>query len=136
MKRGLVALAAVALLLLSGCTNTVTSETVTVTPGSSGTFSDGDTTVEVEPLTAETPASSDDDASFLSTVRSELRSDNVIPNASDEQLLAAGQKACDAIDAGADTLALSLIDGEKTDASGFYPDSAVIIASARATICD
>ncbi|MCW2165060.1 hypothetical protein B0I12_002215 [Microbacterium hydrothermale] len=56
MKRGLVAVGAVAVLLLTGCTSTVTAETITVTPGASGTFSDGDTTVVVEPPASKAPA--------------------------------------------------------------------------------
>lgn len=57
MKRTTLAVtAAAALLLLAGCTSTTSTETVTVTPGASGTFSDGDTTVVVEPPASSTPA--------------------------------------------------------------------------------
>ncbi|MDQ1174162.1 putative membrane protein [Microbacterium testaceum] len=128
MKRTVTAAAiAAALLLLAGC-SAGTQENVSV--NSAPAVSDA-------PLTAETPAATvaTGDAAFVEEVRSELRPNNVIPNATDEQLLEAGQKACEGIAAGADTLTLSVIDGEQTDASGFYPDSAVIISTARATIC-
>lgn len=139
MKRtALAATAAAVALLLAGCTSSVTSETITVTPGASGTYSNGDATVVVEPLTAETPTASEgsDEAAFISEVREKLRRDNVIPNATDGQLVSAGEKACEAISNGENTITLSVIDGEKADASGFFPDSAVIISAARSTICD
>ncbi|MFF7681459.1 DUF732 domain-containing protein [Microbacterium sp. NPDC007973] len=136
MKRGLVAAGAVALLLLTGCTSTVTSETVTVTPGASGTFSDGGTTVEVQPLTAETPTATDEEAVFLGAVRAKLRPDNVIPKATDEQLLAAGQEACEALASGTSSDSISVIEGEPTNAMGGYSDSATIVTAARAALCD
>lgn len=135
-RTALAATAAAVLLLLTGCTSTTTAETITVTPGASGTYSDGDTSVEVEPLTAETPTvAADGEAAFLGDVRAKLRPDNVIPNATDEQLVDAGESACEAIANGENTITLSLIDGEQADASGFFPDSAVIISAARSTIC-
>mgnify|MGYP006955277572 CR=1 FL=1 len=136
MKRGLVAAGAVALLLLTGCTSTVTSETITVTPGASGTYSDGDTTVEVHPLTAETPATSDDETVFLETVRAKLRPENVIPNATDEQLLAAGEAACDKIASTENTNTISVIEGEQPNGLGYFTDSGVIVGAARASLCD
>ncbi|MCW2165410.1 hypothetical protein B0I12_002565 [Microbacterium hydrothermale] len=136
MKRTALAVAAAtALLLLAGCTSSTTTETVTVTPGAAGTYSDGDTTVEVQPLTAETPAVADDEAVFLDTVRAKLRPDNVIPSATDEQLLAAGEEACAEIAAGTPTDQLSVIDGEPTNALGTFSDSAVIVTAAATTIC-
>lgn len=135
MKRGLVAAGAAALLLLTGCTSTVTSETVEVTPGASGTYSDGDTTVEVQPLTAESPAATDGEAAFLDAVRANLRPNNVIPNATDEQLLTAGQEACERRAAGEASDTISVIDGEEPNVGGYYVDSGVIITAARATIC-
>lgn len=134
MKRGLVAAGAVALLLLTGCTSTVTSETVKVTPGASGTFSDGDTTVEVQPLTAESPAAADGEAAFLDAVRANLRPDNVIPNATDEQLLDAGHEACERLAAGEPSDTISLIDGEQTTA-GYFRDSVQIVQAAATNLC-
>lgn len=135
MKRGLVAAGAVALLLLTGCTSTVTSETVTVTPGASGTYSDGDTTVEVQPLTAETPEATGAEATFLDAVRAKLRPDNVIPNATDEQLLAAGEAACEKIATTENTNTISVIEGEQPNGLGYFTDSGVIVGAARASLC-
>jgi hypothetical protein len=136
MKRGLFAAAAVALLLLTGCTSTVTEESVTVTPGASGTYSDGDTTVEVQPLTAETPTTDTaDEAAFLAEVRAKLRPDNVIPNATDEQLLAAGYLACEKLATRQNGEEISVIDGEQLDKGGYYRDSGQIVSAAAVTIC-
>lgn len=89
------------------------------------------------PLTAESLAAAPSgEAAYLEAVREALPANTVIPNATDEQLLAAGSEACDEISGGADTLTLSLIPGEPADASGFYPDSAAIISSARASLCE
>lgn len=135
MKRtALAATAAAALFLLAGCTSTTTTETVTVTPGASGTFSDGETTVEVEPLTAEAPAATNAEASYLATVRAELRPDNVIPNATDEQLLEAGREACERLASGESSDTISLIEGEQTTA-GYFRDSVQIVQAAATTIC-
>jgi hypothetical protein len=68
-------------------------------------------------------------------VRANLRPDNVIPNATDAQLLDAGEKACAAIAAGEDTLTLSVIDGEQPNGAGSYDDSATIVTAARASLC-
>ena len=139
MKRGLVAVGVAALLLLTGCTSTVTSETVTVTPGASGTFSDGDTTVEVQPLTAEAPTSAPqeapDDAAFVAAVRESLRPENVIPNVTDEQLVQAGQKACEMEAAGIAAEDISVIAGEERGRSGYYLDSFTVYKAAAAHLC-
>jgi hypothetical protein len=129
-----IAATAAVLLLLTGCsggTDQVNTAVDSATPAAAATED------AAAPLTAETATTNAarGDAVFLESVRSELRPDNVIPNATDEQLLEAGEKACEGIASGADTLTLSLIDGEEPDASGFYPDSGVIIRAARAALC-
>lgn len=134
MKRALVTTGIAALMLLTGCTSTTTNETVTVTPGASGTYSDGDTTVEVQPLTAEAPELTDADTTYLEAVRANLRPDNVIPNATDEQLLAAGHEACDRRAAGEASDTISLIDGEEA-VHGYYRDSLQIIQAAAENLC-
>lgn len=137
MKRTALAVAAAtALLLLAGCTSTTTTDTVTVSGASDRTVGTSQPTPEAAaPLVAETPAAADDEAVFLDTVRAKLRPDNVIPNATDEQLLAAGEKACAEITAGTPTDQLSVIDGEPTNALGTFSDSAVIVTAAATTIC-
>jgi hypothetical protein len=139
MKRGLIPAGVIVLLLaLSGCVSVeTTEEQVQVTPGASGTYSDGGTTVEVEPLTAETPAATDDgsEAAFLAEVRGNLRPDNVIPDATDEQLLAAGYRACEIRATGQATDTISVIDGEEPTRGGYYRDSIQIVQAAATTIC-
>ncbi|MEZ3156850.1 hypothetical protein AB1K56_07945 [Microbacterium sp. BWR-S6Y] len=128
MTRRLYAVSAIALLLLTGCSAGASEGRESDSAGRASASPEA-------PLTAETPVEGNDETTFYDAVRSKLRPDNVIPNATDAQLRAAGEKACAAIASGVDTLTLSLIDGEQPDASGFYPDSFVIIASARETIC-
>ncbi|WP_206597827.1 DUF732 domain-containing protein, partial [Microbacterium testaceum] len=141
MKRAVVPAGVLVLLLaLAGCVSVETSESrIEVTPGASGTFSDGDTTVVVEPLTAETPTSipnaSTPEASFLVKIREVLPDDTSIPNATDAQLLAAAQEACEQMAAGTDSTEVSVIDGEQADGLGVYRDSARIGAVAKQTIC-
>lgn len=120
--------AIVAVLLLTGCSST---EAVGADPSASGTTA---------PLVAETPSAAPTgdaaDAAFLAYVREHLPANTQIPNATDEQLLAAGERACEEIAAGADTLTLSLIDGEHPNGAGSYDDSAAIVVAARANLCD
>lgn len=122
--------------LLTGCAATP-SANGTPEPALTGTAETGIETVPptAEPLVAETtePATSDDQ--FLAYVRDNLPPNTVIPNATDQQLLDAAMRACAEIESGVDTIQLSLIEGEPQDASGFYPDSAVIITAARMFIC-
>lgn len=129
-RTALAVTAAAALLLLTGCTaNQVAS-------GDTG--SSAAPAASAAPLVAETPTAATDggEAAFLAEVRAKLRPDNVIPNATDEQLLAAGEKACEVIATTANTNKASVIQDEPTNALGGYSDSAVIIAAARGTLCD
>ncbi|MDQ1206213.1 hypothetical protein [Microbacterium sp. SORGH_AS_0862] len=126
MKRPLLAAAGIAaVLLLAGCSapQTDTADTNRVSESTTA------------PLTAETPDVDSGEAAYLTAVRAALRPDNVIPNATDEQLLAAGEKACEAIAKGKDTSALSVIDGEPDNGYGAYLDSGAIITAAATTLC-
>ncbi|WP_336633654.1 MULTISPECIES: DUF732 domain-containing protein [unclassified Microbacterium] len=126
---GGVVAAIVVLFALTGCAG-VTTGTAGV-----GTEKAGPASTDA-PLTAEAPAEAPTgEAAFLEHVRANLPANTQIPSATDPQLLAAGERACEEIAAGADTLTLSLIEGEKPDDSGFYPDSAAIIVAARASLC-
>lgn len=120
MKRGLVAIGAVALLLLTGCTSTVTSETVTVTPGASGTFSDGDTTVVVEPpaspapaapveVTATTPPPSKAE-DVLVGIQLTVAGYDVVVNA--DQIKSAADYTCDQIAAGVGEESIAALTGD------------------------
>lgn len=137
MKRGLVAVGAVALLLLTGCTSTVTSETITVTPGASGTFSNGDTTVVAEPpaspsaagpveVTATAPASAAEDSTgeaqqFL--VKMQLALDNWGVTMNAAQVSSAANYVCDELAAGAPLGEVVAITGDVPDyANGDFVD--------------
>lgn len=126
MKRAGVLVGAALLLALTGCTQTTD---VDAAPEASETAA---------PLVAETaPAEgADGEQAYLEQVRRDLPADTVIPDASDEQLLDAGKRACEEIASGADTMTLSLIEGEEANGLGYYDDSSVIIGSARALLCD
>jgi hypothetical protein len=116
----------VAVLLLAGCSSAPQSAAPSdPAPASSA------------PLVAESPAATSDagEAAYLAAVREALRPDTQIPNATDEQLLEVGQRACEELNKGTDTTELSLIEGEQPNDIGTYNDSAAIITSAATTIC-
>lgn len=130
-RTALAAAAAAVLLLLTGCT--------AGSPAANGdTASSAAPAASSAPLVAETPSATADDGetAFLAEVRAKLRPDNVIPNATDEQLLTAGAKACQVIATTANTNTVSLIDGEPANGAGYYTDSSVIFIAARGTLCD
>ncbi|MFF7683155.1 hypothetical protein ACFZA2_10370 [Microbacterium sp. NPDC007973] len=120
MERGLVAAGAAALLLLTGCTGTVTSETVTVTPGASGTFSDGNTTVVVEPTetaasaapveVSATPAAPTKATSVLTAIQLTVASYGVDVDAA--QIKSASDYACDQLAAGFDAGSIQALTGD------------------------
>jgi hypothetical protein len=136
MKRGLIAAGAVAMLLLTGCTAQVAAEPA----ASSAAPSTSAATDAAAPLVAEAPtaassAASTPEAAFLAQVREVLPADTSIPDATDEQLLTAGEAACEQMTAGTDFSAVSVIEGEQADDLGIHQDSALIAAVARKTIC-
>lgn len=92
-----------------------------------------------EPLVAETPSEEADDvdAEFVDYVRSELAllPSTGIANATDAQLVEAGNEACKQLISGADSESIRLIEGEQPSASGYYMDSGTIIDGARRFYC-
>lgn len=126
-----IAATAAALLLLAGCSGT-TQEGVTLTSEPVGSPA----ATAAAPLTAQTPEASagSGEAAFLDQVRANLRPDNVIPDATDAQLLSAGEEACRRLAAGEASDAISVIAGEETTA-GYYRDSVQIVQAAATTIC-
>lgn len=126
-----IAATAAALLLLAGCSAT-TQEDVSLTSEPVGSPA----ATAAAPLTAQTPEASADggEAVFLAEVRANLRPDNVIPDATDEQLIAAGQEACEARASGQATDTISVIDGEEP-VHGYYRDSLQIVQAAAENLC-
>lgn len=118
--------AIVAVLMLTGCANTAPTdadETPAETPA---------------PLVAETPATAiadDADAAFLTYVREHLPTNTQIPDATDEQLIAAGQNACDQMRAGTAPGDVRVVDGEQPNDSGYYLDSSAIMNGAVTALC-
>lgn len=93
-------------------------------------------TGESAPLTAESPsAEGDGAAAFLADVRAALPDNTVIPDATDEQLLAAGETACEKLAAGDPSDQISVIEGEEKNGADLFADSSVIVTAARDSLC-
>lgn len=91
------------------------------------------------PLVAEEPEAAEDstpEAEFLVMIRDMLPEDTSIPNATDEQLVAAGEAACGQMAEGIDFSAVSVIEGEPyNEGMEMYDDSALIASAAMHTLC-
>lgn len=89
------------------------------------------------PLVAETPETDPNEEGFLKSFRDlQVTYPSIIPNATDEQLLAAGLEACERLAAGEESTDISLIEGEKrAETSQMYLDSISIVTAARTTLC-
>ena len=73
---------------------------------------------------------------FLEAVRADLPANTQIPDATDQQLLAAGVEACQVLDSNTSPDDMSVIDGETRDGGGYFRDSSVIITAASLYLCD
>lgn len=128
--------AIVAVLLLAGCA--AASDDVAV-PGASETESVGPSASEAaEPLVASTPtiAADGNELLYIEKVRELLAGvQSQIPDATDEQLIAAGKEACDRYAAGEDWEKLSVIEGETPNDGGRYVDTVSILSAARLYLC-
>jgi hypothetical protein len=131
MKRASIAVAVLVALTLTGCAGT---------PDNAGDERTAPGTSEsAAPLVAETSSAPAEDLSddelFLSRVREELPENTVIPDASDEQLLAAAQQACEQMNSGTDVAAVQVIEGEQPNGLDIYESSAKIAAVAKDIYC-
>lgn len=88
-------------------------------------------------LVASEPDGAANEAAFLSFVRTRMSSfPTQIPDATDEQLLAAASEACDRIREGEDVDRMSVIQDEKpSEVGAYYFDSNAIIAGAQMHLC-
>lgn len=129
-------------LALTACSGSTEPEanagTADATPITSAEPTTEPTTAETAsaPLTAEAP-STDEDELFLSEARSRLSSlgaATTIPNATDEQLIDAGHRACDLVRAQTPFNDVSVIEGEPRN-QGSYFDSAAITSAAILYYC-
>ncbi|WP_417510556.1 DUF732 domain-containing protein [Microbacterium sp.] len=136
MKRASIALAALIALTLTGCAGAADE-----TPSAPQSTTQSTPSATPDSLVAETPAAEEaDDASAafvekFHEVRATMPGDSQIPNATDEQLLAAADEACSRLDAGETSDTIVLIDGEEKNGAGYYSDSAAIMVAARDSIC-
>lgn len=138
MKRVVAPGVLVLLLALSGCTGTETTGAQSeATPAASTAQTGAQSTATDAPLVAATPVASEssDESTFVADVRAKLRPNNVIPDATDEQLIAAGEEACKRLASGESGETMSVIEGETVNSSGYYRDSSVIVTAAATTIC-
>lgn len=139
MKRALLVTVTAGVLLLAGCTATNEAATDSAARAAEAP---SETTISSEaPLTAATPvedgsgAADTPESAYLSEVRAVLPEDSLIPDATDGQLLNAAQDACEQMAAGKDFSQVSVIAGEQMNDLEVYPESALIAAVARKTIC-
>lgn len=131
MPKRIAALAAVLVLTLTGCAGGADEAgDVRTAPAVSESSA---------PLVAEEPSNDTDEAeaAFLDAFRAIQHTyASVIPDATDEQLLAAGYDACERLAAGEVSTDISLIDGEERNAqSEMYLDSVSIIGAAVPNLC-
>lgn len=133
MKTRTVAATLLLLLVLTGCAGTPNDD-VADEPQASETSQSAPEETET-PLVAETPEPNANEAQYVEELRSALRPNNVIPNATDEQLIAAGLDACEQLNVGVSGDNLTVIEGEERSAGGYYEDSAVIATQARLFLC-
>lgn len=131
MKIKEAALAAVLLLTLTGCASTAVNA---ADAGTAPAVSENTPQLVAEE-TPEPTAPMTPEGTYLERVRAELPQDTVIPNATDEQLLAAADDACGQIASGVDVLAVQVIEGETPNGLGYYESSAKIGAIAAEIFC-
>lgn len=90
------------------------------------------------PLVAETETPDTDlseDEEFLQRVRESLPENTVIPDATDDQLIAAAEAACEQMDSGTDVAAVNVIEGEEPNGLDIYESSAAIAGVAKDVYC-
>ena len=125
---GLVAATAATLLLLTGCASTAAPDVSASKPVAE----------DVAPLVAATPDEVTPDspeAGFLTEVRPYIDKSTQIPDATDDQLLLAGEDACTQIADGTLPDKVRVIQDEQPDDLGYYVDSGRIGYFAAEYLC-
>lgn len=148
MVKGLKIGAVVALVMvLAGCGNDGSAQTENEPVGFANVQPETDATPEAsatpEPLVAETPAATEPlttgtpEEQFVERAKFYLDidpSNNQVPHATDEQLIDAGNKACERLRAGEAIYGFSVIEGE-TQVSEIFWTSGQIAIGASETLC-
>jgi len=131
-----ITVSAVAALMLAGCSAAPVEE---IAPSAPPTEVVAESTPEATPEATPEPLAVDDDTTaaggdvmFLKETRERIQH---ITNATDEQLIAAGQQACELYAEGQKRLEMQLIEGEKANDGGRYPDSIAIATWAAKAYC-
>lgn len=123
---GGLAAAVLAVLVLTGCAGTAPEPE----PSSIATVEQDAQTSAVAPLVAETPDAESVDA-MLDYIRNRMMPITQIKNATDEQLIAAAERACEQMSDGTDSTLVQVIEGERiNDELEMYADSANIAGAA------
>lgn len=127
--------AALILLTLTGCAGTPEEA-----PSEAQSAPQSAPAETAEPLVAETPADTDRgdaEAAYLKFLADHPRQGTIIPNATDEQRLAAGYEICERLAAGEEGDDISVIEGEERNEYGAYVDSYDMYSAAVTTgLCD
>ncbi|MER7522640.1 DUF732 domain-containing protein [Microbacterium oxydans] len=131
MKRTTIAaIAAVVLLALTGCAESAGNATAERSAAEASSPATPSQTPE--PLVAETPAASTTaDVLFVAEARDRLSSlgtATTIPNATDEQLIAAGREACEALLSQTPFADVSVIESEERVQGSFLDSTAIASA--------
>lgn len=132
-KLGMIGVALAGVLLLAGC-----GEAAQTPENADGASASRTEEMTPPPLVAETPAApsaTEAETQFVAYVRENLRPTNVVPNATDEQLLSAGKDGCAQIIAEVSPDDITVIDGEERDGGGYYRDTSVILTGSRLFLC-
>lgn len=131
MKKVTAALAVLLALTLSGCASATGNAAEERTAPA--------VTETVEPLVAESPTAEPEATStepeFIALVRDSLPANTLIPDATDEQLIAAGTEACELIRTGTNPADIRLIEGEQPNGADIYADTSAIMNSALLALC-
>lgn len=120
------AVCAVAVLVLTGCSDAPAEEPVTETPESSE--------VEAAPLQSEAVEFTETDEKYLFEIRKRTDIEPIV-SATNQELLEAGNMACEMLVENPYVFDLQLIDGETPRDDGSFFESAVIGTHAHLYLC-
>ena len=129
--------ALIVILALAGCADSG-EQTISSERSSASSATEEETPTPLVAETAEPSAIGDDtDLEFADYVRSELAllPQTGIADATDDQLVAAGQDACEQLLEGVDSESIRLVEGEQASAGGYYMDTLTIVDGARRYYC-
>ncbi|MFF8186117.1 DUF732 domain-containing protein [Microbacterium sp. NPDC016588] len=116
-----------ALLMLTGCTGDEPPE-----PENGGSYVPAPAVADPT-ATATPPGTPETD--FLTIVRANTPAGSPLAGVPDEQVVAAGNAACERLGAGDAPETITVIDGEQPDDAGGFPESSVIVDAATRTMC-